>query len=110
MPTALLDFADPEDYARVRGVFRDAGYTDEHIVETLRSEGLTAVGQKQLPSLLRRTSAGRPLDTLIRLFILGVTVDSDAAARALAPMTVDACVALGLLERDGDGLRAAVPN
>src|SRR5688572_3635860 len=108
MPDSFLDFADGRDYARVREVFRVAGYTDEAVVEALRTEGLTAVGAKRVPPLLRRTAGGTPLETLIRLFILGVTVDEAAAQGALAPMTVEEWLGLGLLERDAGGVRASL--
>ena len=101
-------FDDPADYARVREVFRSAGYTDEGIVGLLRSEGLTAVGAKRLPPLLRRTNGGTPLATLVRLFILGVPVDVEAARAALAPMSPAEWLALGLLEAHDDGVRATV--
>src|SRR5262245_39418079 len=108
MVNAPFDFPDPEDYARVRSVFERAGYTDEHISEALRTEGLTAVGVKRLPPLLRRTAGGTPLETLIRLFILGVTLEREVVQRALVPMDVEHWVDLGLLEAAGEGVRAAI--
>ena len=50
-------------------------------------------------------SAGR-LRTLVHLFQLGSRVDGDEAAQALAPAPLDRLAALGLLERDGAGVRA----
>lgn len=108
MADAPLDFTDPDDYPRVRAVFRSAGYTDEGITATLHAEGLTAVALKRLPPLLRRTAGGTPLETLIRLFILGVTVEEAAVVRAVAPMSGEQWVRLGLLEHHDGGLRATI--
>lgn len=43
----------------------------------------------ELPILLRRTGGGTPLETLIRLFVLGVPVDKEAARSALATMPLE---------------------
>lgn len=76
---------DPGDYPRIRDTLAAAGYDDRRVTETLGAS-LSALGGKKLPVLLRRTRGGTPLETLIRLFILGVRVGPEAAAAALAPM------------------------
>ncbi|HEV3401828.1 MAG TPA: hypothetical protein VG078_08400, partial [Acidimicrobiales bacterium] len=60
---------DPDGPRRAREVLEAAGYSDKEIVEVLAAEGLTALGPKRLQPLLRRTSGGTPLETLVRLFI-----------------------------------------
>src|SRR5450631_3402866 len=77
----------PDDFARVRDVMRDAGYTDAGVVAVV-GEGLGRLGARKIPPFLRRTSGGSRIETLIRLFIAGVAVTPDAAAAAVAPMTV----------------------
>jgi hypothetical protein len=79
----------PEDYQRLRGVFVGAGYTDRGITQVLGVKSLTKIGERQFPVLLRRAAGGTPLETLIRLFILGQPVDTTAAARAFSPMLVE---------------------
>jgi hypothetical protein len=79
-------FADPADCLRARDVFATAGYTEAGLREVLATEELFWTGPGQLPPGLRRTRTGTPLDTLIRLFFLGVPVALDAARRAVAPM------------------------
>ncbi len=108
MPGAMLDFPDADDYARVRDVFRAAGYTDEAVATTLRDEELPAGMQKRLPVLLARTRAGTPLHTLIRLFVLGAGANPEAVAAALAPMTPAQWVERGLLEAHDGELRATL--
>ena len=75
-----------------------AGYTDERIVKLMGVDSLSRLGERKLPPLLRRTSGGTPLETLVRLFILDQDVDAAAARRALAPMTPESWVTMGLIE------------
>ncbi len=98
----------PDGPRRVRDVLDAAGYRDKEIVDLLDAEGLTALGPKRLQPLLRRTSGGSPLETLVRLFILGVAEDADVTARALAPMSVQEWEEMGLLEADDGSLGATV--
>jgi hypothetical protein len=93
---------------RAREVLEAAGYRDKDIVELLDAEELTALGAKRLQPLLRRTSGGTPLETLVRLFILGVAEDAGAVARAVSPMSVSDWMELGLLAEDGGAVRATV--
>src|SRR5688500_215705 len=108
MPGRVFAFDDPDDYRRVRDVFRSRGYTDEGIVDGLGFDSLARHGPKRLPALRRRSAGGSPLETLIRLFVLGVPVDRPAAQGALAPMTLEQWLQLGLLEPDDGLVRATV--
>ena len=108
MAGQVFHFRSPADYARVRAVFQNAGYTDQQIVEVLGTEGLSFLGVKRIPPLLRRTAGGSPLETLVRLFILGASEPLETVRRALAPMTPAQWAELGLLEVDGDSVRAAI--
>jgi SAM-dependent methyltransferase len=56
---------------------------------------------RQLPALLRRVRGGSPLETLIRLFVLGQPAEAGAFARAVAPGTAEDWIALGLVEAAG---------
>jgi predicted RNA methylase len=89
-------------------VFLRAGYTDAGVVDALGVGSLTQLGRKRIPALLRRTSGGSPLETLVRLFILGASVPIGEARRALAPMTPEAWAELGLIEIEGDAARAPI--
>src|SRR5688500_9458207 len=91
---------------RLRDVLESAGYTDRGISETLRGEQLAGLGAKKIKPLLRRTAGGSPLETLIRLFVLGAAVERPAAVRALSPLPVEDMVELGLLRTEGASLRA----
>jgi hypothetical protein len=83
-------------------VFTAAGYIEDGLRRSLGVEELFWTGPKQVPPGLRRTRAGTPLDTLIRLLFLGVPVSVDAARRALAPMDLEAWARANLLAASGD--------
>jgi methylase of polypeptide subunit release factors len=100
-PTTVPTVTDPQDYQRIRDVLNTAGYTDAGVVKALGVDSLSRLRDRKLPALLRRTSGGTPLETLIRLFILDQGVDRAAAENALAPMTVEAWAEIGLVDVDG---------
>ena len=52
-------------------VLRGASFDDEHIAATLRSDEITATGERRLAIQRHRTSDGTALHTLIRLLVLG---------------------------------------
>jgi SAM-dependent methyltransferase len=93
---------EPDAYARVRDVLRSAGYTDAGVVGLIGSGG-APLGPRRAPPLLRRTSGGSPLETLVRLFIIGVEVPGAAAEAAVAPMAVSEWADVGLLQAGSDG-------
>jgi SAM-dependent methyltransferase len=103
----LFAFDDPDDYARVRDVLKSADYTDSGVVAIVGTGG-APFGPRRVPPLLRRTRGGTPLETFIRLFIIGVEVPFPEAEAAVAPMSVSRWVELGLLRRQGDGVAATV--
>ena len=88
--------------ARAREVFARANYSEEGLRETLGTADLLWTAPSEIPASLRRTRAGTPLDTLIRLFFLGLPVDEDAARRAVEPVPLEAWARANLLTvRDG---------
>jgi SAM-dependent methyltransferase len=93
-----LWFADPDDFQRLRELLARSNYTDAGILEALGVTELSTPRASDLPPLLRRTNRGTALDTLIRLFLIGVPTDLDATRRALDPMALEAWIEAGLLE------------
>jgi SAM-dependent methyltransferase len=104
--TKVLPSAGREQCRRIRQVFAAANYTDTEIVKLLGSTPTGMFGTLKLPWLLRRTSGGTPLETLIRLFILGQPAGSDAVRAAIAPMTLDEWMEVGLLTLQGAEVNA----
>jgi methylase of polypeptide subunit release factors len=90
-----------DDADRLADALRVAGYTAEAVVALLGDEAAGALARGERVPGLRATTGGSPVETLVRLFLLGSTEPSRAVEAAL-PVTG------GLLERDGDGFRAGV--
>jgi SAM-dependent methyltransferase len=101
-------FADPSDFQRFRRVLEEASYSDEGISKRLFVDGTTSIKLNDMARLLRRTNQGTPLDTLIRLFLIGTTVDMGAAREAFHGMEIGSLAEAGLLSVDGNTVGAKV--
>jgi methylase of polypeptide subunit release factors len=98
-----------DDVARLREALLAADYTSAAIADRIGPEAVAAVRHGDMRGLLRATRAvDDPLSTLVRLFLAAQTEPSEAVARALHPLPLDAAVAGGLVEVYGDGLHAGV--
>jgi hypothetical protein len=85
---------------RLGAALRAAGYTADRVVELLGDEAAGALARGERVPALRVTGGGSPVETLVRLFLLGTTEPAKAVEAAM-PVTA-------LVEPDGDGYRAAV--
>ena len=101
-------FDDPGDVGRLRDVLARANFTDGGVVEALGVKSVRSLSEHRPGALLRRTSGGRPIDTLIRLLLMGVPVEGDAAREAIAPMTLEDWLEAGLIEARGTKVRGTV--
>jgi len=106
-PRPSLSFDDPGEVARLRHVLRDAGYTPGGI-EALAGADLTALGQRSVAVLLRRTAGGSPLETLVRLFMAGVAVPREMLERSVGTAHVARWASWGLLAAGAGEVRATV--
>lgn len=94
-------FDNRDDYKRAREVFETSNYTDRGIVEALGLDKNSPLRTSD-PNLIRRTVGGSRLETLVRLFLLSVPVEVEAARRAVQPMDLEPWVNAGLIHvRDG---------
>jgi methylase of polypeptide subunit release factors len=84
---------------------RGAGYNTGGLMVALGGEVTTS--RLKAPVQERRLGHDT-LAQLARLFLLGSSVELDTARQALAPADVDELAEAGLLERDGDQVRAAI--
>jgi SAM-dependent methyltransferase len=105
----MLGFGNGADYGRASEILVRAGYTEGGIGDRLGRRHVLAVPAADVPPWLRRTSDLAPLDTLIRLFLLGVSVPASAVRQALSPMSLDTWVDAGLLALE-DGERQVAPR
>jgi hypothetical protein len=97
-----------DDVARLREALGSAGYTSLGIAARIGPAAVAAVRHNDFRGLLRATESPDRLATLIRVYLAGQTEPEVAVTAALAPLPLADAVAAGLVERDGDGLRAGV--
>ena len=82
-------FADPDDLRpeapRLAAALAEAGWSSPALDELLGPAARSHRDRGSLAPLLRRTAAGSPLETLARLFVLGVPVSLSQSRRAGVP-------------------------
>ena len=91
------------DLSSLREALRRAGFDERAVSDILEGR---SDRQIDLQCALRRAAEASPFHTLLRLFILGVAVDEEAARFALLPAEVECLIDGGLIERTDGGLRA----
>jgi SAM-dependent methyltransferase len=89
-----------EEIRRFHDVLTAAGYNEEGLVSTLGPIMLPTRRLQDQAHFNRLTRAGRPLDSQIRLFLLGFPVPLEEARAALAPVPLAEWVRAGLLAAD----------
>ena len=103
-PIALTEEATID---RLSDVLARLGY-DGRTVRTLLGEDAYQARRRDVPVHLRRLFEDSPLATAIRLLFLGVTVPEAEVAAALAPLTIEELVKLGLVDHIDTAVRATV--
>ncbi|MGV8073234.1 MAG: methyltransferase [Syntrophobacteraceae bacterium] len=93
----MLGFKDDRDYGSAARVLQTAGFTEKAVSAVIEREAIITMPTGDVPRIMRRTSDLSPLDTLIRLFFLGVPVHAEAVQRAFAPMPLASWVEAELL-------------
>lgn len=90
-------FTDPADFACLREALLNADYSTSGIVSAMRIKNFEAIRTAGRPVMLDRTSAGRPIDAFIRLFLLRVPVSREQITKAIAPLSFDSFAASRLI-------------
>ncbi len=103
-----LSLENDEAITTLRVVLDAANYTDTTIREALGTHDEFSFRKPDVPLYLRRLPKESKLSTLVKLFLLGVAVDSKQAAVCLEPLSVKRLEAMGLLERGTRGTRSRV--
>ena len=98
----------PDTVTRFRAVLDDAGFTLEALTDRLGPHAFAHLSGGELAPLERATRAGDALDTLLRLFVIGLPVSTAAARAALAPVSVDAVATGGVASVDGDDVASRI--
>ncbi|TMZ44451.1 SAM-dependent methyltransferase, partial [Klebsiella pneumoniae] len=106
MNDALPEFS-TEVCSRLREAFRNARYDTDGVVDLLGPQAHAALGRGEPEPARRASLDAGALGVLVRLFLLGETEPRDAVAAALAPLSLDAALDVGIVRgADGSGLRA----
>lgn len=94
-------FADKSDYARARDLFDQAGFSSADLTKSLKLDD-SGIKEDELPLMMERTKGGTPVETMVRLFLGNVPVETATAERALAAVPLDRWVRAGVLKVDGN--------
>src|ERR1700733_11486208 len=91
-PSATTDLV-----RRLRAALDQAEYTEAAVALRLGSVGIPTARHRDrdLSEQIRQTRGATPLDTLVRLFLLGQVVPRAAAEGSLHPLGVDEAVQWG---------------
>jgi methylase of polypeptide subunit release factors len=100
-----LALRDARLLARLRKALTAKGYAGDAVRDTL---GRVTVGAPADVVTADRALARSPLGTLVRLFVLARPAARAEAEAALDPVTLDEAVTAGLVDADGDEVRARV--
>ena len=68
---AVPRFEEAGDYERARARFAELGFTDADVLETLGISELGELKEGDVAGLLERTDGGSPIETVVRLFLVG---------------------------------------
>ncbi|NUS95655.1 MAG: methyltransferase, partial [Nocardia sp.] len=93
---------------QLRTALTRVGYNADTLLEALGEEAHNALGRGEPVPVRRAARRAGDLGTLVRLLLLGDTLDEEEVAAALAPVRIGDAVSAGLLARAGDGIRAAL--
>ncbi|MDR3717178.1 MAG: class I SAM-dependent methyltransferase [Bryobacteraceae bacterium] len=94
-----------EQAARFAEVFHAASYSDRSVADSFGALEMRGRGGKNLPRLLYLTREPTALNTLARLFLLGVSVPLRDAAAALGPLSIEDWADAGFIEAAGEEVR-----
>jgi methylase of polypeptide subunit release factors len=105
---AVLSIDPPERIRRIGDVFRAAELNEQSLHELTGGGHQAGARRESFALLVARTGDGRPLSTLLRLFIAGLPVAAERAAEAVAPMALEDWLEVNLLRLDGESVVANV--
>ena len=102
----MIELPNESDVATLRDFLKEADYNSESLTRLLGSALPPDRGAQQAGMF--RTGEATPLNALIRLFLLGVSIDNKLGDEVLPASFLDVCSRIGLLERTDDRLRARI--
>ena len=97
----------PDEIRRLHDALADQGYGEQGLADTLGSATLPTWRSRDFAYFRYLTRRGRPLDSLIRLFVLSIPVSLDEAHAALGS-PLDTWARAGLIAADQNQVRGLV--
>ncbi len=94
-----------EQAARFAAAIRATSYSDRSVADSFGALEMRGREGRNLPRLLYLTREPAALNTLIRIFLLGVAVPLREAAAALGPLPIQDWVDAGFVEAAGEEVR-----
>jgi hypothetical protein len=107
-PQAPLSLDDPAAIAELGDVLRSLGYSGSQVRQALGTDGEILARAAEIPLHERRLAGIEPLGTIIKLLVLELSVKPEAAARALAPLSLERLAALGIIDWSREVVQARV--
>ncbi len=106
--SSVFGFQDPDDHARLRDAFVRADFSLSGVPVALGVRSMEEFKGLGDPVIERRSRGGRPIDTMVRLFLVHSSVTIASAERAFSPLSLASLEAAGLLRIVGDHVQPAV--
>jgi len=105
-----MPFVLPENAAAARlgQAFRSMGLSEEAVLRVLGVQDAAQARSLPPQQRLSRTAGGTPLETVVRLFMLGVPATADQVNAAGLGLSADEFQASGILRPEGGQLRATM--
>jgi methylase of polypeptide subunit release factors len=98
----MIDFLHRSDVADLRAMFDSAGYNEDEL--QAKTGGAAPPAPHEVQARLHSTREVTAQNALVRLFLLGVTLDRSAATEALPETFIELAVRTGLLIEEDDRL------
>ena len=99
---------DRQGLAKVRAALDRAGYTSPNVQEALKSDQHLSAQPGEVVVFERRLAGQTPLATLMRLFLIGSTVDRAHLEASLPDVSVGELERLALVEGSAEGIRSTM--
>ena len=99
---------DREGLAKVRDALNQAGYTSRNVQDALKTDQHLTAQPGEVVVFERRLATRTPLATLMRLFLIGSTVDRADLEASLPAVPIGELERLGLIEPAGGGVRSTM--
>lgn len=94
------------ELADFRAALDSAGFSGEGVADAIGRDALTGASGRKHGELLLRTCAGRPIDSLVRFFLIGAPITPEALDAALPRFGADRLLKCGLATQTSDAIRS----